>query len=177
MENRIIVCGFGGQGALLTGELLGYAANDSNEYAIFLPYYGPEQRGGTASCTVTLSDKPINSPVAAKVDTIICFNNPSLLKFIDRLKKKGILFINSDLCTSPIEREDIQVFKIPADSIAEKIGSKKVANIVMLGAFIKQSGVLAPEKVIDTINQRLSKKAEFKKLNEEAFAAGMACVT
>lgn len=177
MENRIIVCGFGGQGALLTGELLGYAANDSGEYAIYLPYYGPEQRGGTASCTVTLSDKPINSPVGAKVDTIICFNNPSLLKFGEKLKSGGTLFLNSDLCTSPIERDDIKVFKIPADSIAEKIGSKKVANIVLLGAFIKQSGALDAKKVLDTINQRLSKKAEFKKLNEEAFAAGMACIS
>lgn len=176
MENRLIIAGFGGQGVMVMGQLLGYASCAVGKHALFLPQYGPEQRGGTASCTVTISDEVIGSPVAHEIDILIALNQPSLNKFLPMVKPNGVVLVNSSRCESNINRDDVQVHYIPIDDIANEIGSSKVANIVMLGAYINKSGVLTEEQVMETIKAKLGKRPELLELNEIALKTGMEAI-
>ena len=112
MELKMIIAGFGGQGVMVTGKLLGYAASAHGKRAMFLPQYGPEQRGGTASCTVILSDEEIGSPIVGECDVLMVFNQPSLEKFLPRLKKGGLLFANSSLCDTSAVNVDAEILLI-----------------------------------------------------------------
>lgn len=177
MESRMIIGGFGGQGVLMVGQLLGYAACLNDKHSLFLPHYGPEQRGGTARCNVTISDEPIHSPFVRKVDVLMTFNDPSLVKFLDQVKESGTLLLNSSNCEAEVSRKDIKIYPIPADEIAKKIGSSKVINIVMLGAYIGQSGILTKEEMISAIRVKLAKKPQLMDMNLDALVQGMLCVT
>jgi 2-oxoglutarate ferredoxin oxidoreductase subunit gamma len=168
MDNKILVAGFGGQGVMVIGQMLGYAACMSGRNAVFLPKYGPEQRGGTASCNVTLSDKEIGAPIAREVDVLIALNQQSLDKFIGALKKNGTLIINSSLCKKPSDREDIEVCEIPANDIAEELGNAKVSNVVIIGAYIKKTGMVTEEEMLSAIKAKLGKKAELLEMNKLA---------
>lgn len=176
MENRFVVAGFGGQGVMMIGQLLCYAALDYGKEALFLPHYGPEQRGGTANCSVTISDEPIYSPLVRYIDVLIAMNDPSLIKFENQVKPGGSILINSSLCTHAVQRKDVNVVMVPADDIAAEIGSKKVANIVMLSAYAKVANLFSEAEIIGTVTKKLGRKVEFLPMNKEAVRRGMAAV-
>ena len=136
MIRRIRIAGFGGQGVMLTGQLLAYAANMQGLYSIWVPTYGPETRGGTANCAVTVSDKPIYSPIFKKADDLLVFNLPSLHKFQELINDKGNLFYNLSLIKEKVV-QPVNVFAIPMNDVANDLETPQVANMVMLGAFLK----------------------------------------
>ena len=173
MTNEIIIAGFGGQGALLMGELIAYAGMTEGKQVSWLPSYGPEMRGGTANCSVIVSDDPVGSPVVTEADAVIVLNKPSLDKFERVLKPGGKLFINSSLIDKKALREDVTVYYIPANEIAGELGNAKVANVVMLGAYIAAAGVGAKESIINAVAHMLGeRKAHLVPLNEQAYDAG-----
>lgn len=173
MENRLTVAGFGGQGVMMIGQLLCYASVDNGREALFLPHYGPEQRGGTANCTVILSDSAIGSPISKEIQCLIAMNKPALEKFQDNVSQTGVIFINSDQISSDDVRKDVKCFAVPVDSIARELGSQKVANIVMLGAYVKYSRFFSKEEILNTVCAKLAKKPEFLEMNKLAIAKGM----
>lgn len=176
MQNSLIIAGFGGQGVILIGQLLGYAATAAGMYATYYPAYGAEQRGGTANCTVVIGDEEIGSPVITKLDTVIVMNEPSLVRFEEWVKPGGTIIINSSLITQKPGRTDIQAIYVPTNEIAEKLGSDKIANMVILGSYLSVSKALPVEKVIETMKLKLAAKAKFLPLNEAAIKAGMEAV-
>ena len=137
MERNICIAGFGGQGVMTIGKFLSQAVCDSTELnTTFFPTYGAAQRGGTANCFVVISDGKIGTPRADEMDDLIIMNNPSLKKFLPTLKSGGDLFINETIVTDKICRDDINIISIPATEMAMDIGSTKVLNVIMLGAYI-----------------------------------------
>jgi len=173
MYLEVIIAGFGGQGVMLMGETICEAATSMGINATFFPSYGPEMRGGTANCNVIVSDKPIASPVLATSQNIIVMNKPSLDKFESKVKEKGFLFVNSSLIDREVSRDDIEVIKVPANEIAEKIGNTVVANMVMLGAFIEKTKVIPIDKVKFVVEKFLSeKKKELIEINFKALEEG-----
>ena len=175
MERSLIIAGFGGQGVMLTGKILGYAATDHNKKAVFLPQYGTQQRGGTASCNVILSDCKVGCPIVGTADSMMIFNQPSMEAFASRVKPGGVLFSNSTLCTRP-DRDDITIYELPVDDIARELGSQRVANLVMLGAFIKESGMFTIEEIIATMKHLLEDHPEMMEINEKAIRKGASLV-
>ncbi|MEA4946160.1 MAG: 2-oxoacid:acceptor oxidoreductase family protein [Oscillospiraceae bacterium] len=174
MERNLMVAGFGGQGVMLLGKLLSYATCEASDYNVtFFPSYGAEQRGGTANCYVVISDEPIGAPLGDAMDDLIVMNAPSLNKFLYKLMPGGTLFINSSIVTDEIPRADIKVVRVPVTELALEMGSAKVLNIVMLGAYIGYTGCLPEELVLDTLVRKLGKKADLIPLNREAFANGL----
>lgn len=172
MENSLIIAGFGGQGVILIGQLLGYSATAARKYATYYPAYGAEQRGGTANCTVVIADEEIGSPVVTQLDTVIAMNEPSLVKFEEWVKPGGTIIVNSSLITRKVERTDVTAIYVPANDMAEKVGSDKSANMVILGSYLATSGVLPMDKLIETMKEKLAAKAKFLPMNEAAITAG-----
>ena len=173
MTSEIIIAGFGGQGALLMGELIAYAGMIEGKQVSWLPSYGPEMRGGTANCSVIVSDEPVGSPVVTEADAVIVLNKPSLDKFERVLKPGGRLLVNSSLIDKEAARADIAAYYIPANEIAAEVGNAKVANVVMLGAYIAASGVVKKESVLKAVAHMLGeRKAHLVPLNEQAYDAG-----
>ena len=158
MEEKIVVAGFGGQGVLSLGQFVAYAAMYEGMEVSWLPSYGPEMRGGTSNCSVVVSDRPIGSPIIATPDTLIAMNKPSLDKFVSKVKKGGLIIVNSSLIKDKVERDDVKVLYINANEIALEAGNAKTANIVVLGAFIKMTGILKAEDVKNTIEKIFANK-------------------
>ena len=176
MELKMIIAGFGGQGVMVTGKLLGYTACANHKQAMFLPRYGPEQRGGTASCTVILSEEEVGSPIVGKADVLMVFNQPSLEKFLPRLKEGGLLFANGSLCDTSDLTEQFEVVSIPIDEMAKEMGARQVANIIMAGAFTAKTGIFTQEELSKSVKHMLGKKPEFIELNEAAVQKGISLV-
>lgn len=173
MEKSLLIAGFGGQGVILIGQLLGYAATAAGKNATYYPAYGAEQRGGTANCTVVISDAEIGSPVVTKLDTVIVMNEPSLTRFEEWVKPGGTIIVNSSLIGRKVGRSDIKAVYVPANEIAEKMGSDKIANMVILGSYLAESNVLPVEALIATMQDKLAAKAKFLPMNEAAIQAGI----
>jgi 2-oxoglutarate ferredoxin oxidoreductase subunit gamma len=169
---KTIISGFGGQGVLSMGLSLAQAAMSEGKYVTYLPSYGAEVRGGTANCTVAISDEEIASPIASSPDFVIAMNQPSLTKFQNQIKTGGILFLNSSMVQSGTSREDIEVVCIAADAIANELGNAKSANMVMLGAFIGRSRIVSLEGIIDGLKNTLKNKHKLIAINEKAINAG-----
>jgi 2-oxoglutarate ferredoxin oxidoreductase subunit gamma len=170
---KIIVAGFGGQGVLSLGQLLAYAAMYENQYATWLPSYGPEMRGGTANCSVVIdAEKPVASPIIAVPDCLIAMNKPSLDKFQASVKKGGLVLINSSLIQDKCSRDDVNVYYIDANEIAHKIGNDKASNLVVLGAYVKLSGIYPKDVMLNTIAKSFAAKPQFIASNQAAFEAG-----
>ncbi len=154
---KLIVAGFGGQGVLVIGNLLAYAAMTEGKYVTYLPVYGVEMRGGTANCTVVISSRQIGSPVVGRSDAAIVMNLPSLMKYEPLVLPKGLLFVNSSLIEpGATSRKDIEILSIPVNEVAIDHGSPKLANMVALGAFnqktklVQMTSLFASlEKVLD----------------------------
>jgi 2-oxoglutarate ferredoxin oxidoreductase subunit gamma len=169
---KTIIAGFGGQGVMSMGLSLTQAAMLEDKNTTYLPSYGAEVRGGTANCTVVISDDEIASPVASAPEFVIAMNQPSAVRFQNQIQSGGLFFINSSLVESEILRVDINVVSVPANIIAEKLGSARSANIVMLGAFIKKSALVSFDSIIDALKATLGKKQKLLALNEKALKAG-----
>ena len=177
MYRDVIIAGFGGQGVLLAGNLLAQAGMESGLEVTFIPVYGAEMRGGTANCTVIISDEEIGSPVVVDADCVVAMNRPSLDKYENNVAPGGKLFINSSLIDQKAKRTDIEVYYIPCNEIADQLGNSRVANIVMLGAYLKKTGVVKPETLIKCLEEKLGKKkAHLIPMNEEALKKGAECV-
>ena len=174
---QIIIAGFGGQGVLSMGMLLTYAGMLEGKQVTWLPSYGPEMRGGTANCNVILSDQEIGSPIVINATTVVAMNRPSLDKFENSVVPGGNLFINSSLIHEKASRTDIDVIYVPANTLAAELKNEKVANMVMLGAYLAKTKVLDPESVLESLPKVLGEsKAKFIPMNREALAKGAAAV-
>lgn len=175
MKEQCIFAGFGGQGMLLIGKFLAEAGMETGKFVSWLPSYGPEMRGGTANCSVVVSDKPVASPLVSKADTILAMNKPSLLKFQGDVKPGGLLLVNSSIIDIKTDREDVDAVYVPCNEIAEEIGNPKGANVVFLGAYVaKKPDVISEEAVIEAIRIELGeKKARFFEGNVKALKAGI----
>lgn len=159
MESKVICAGFGGQGILSLGKFMVYAGMEQNLEVTWLPSYGPEMRGGTANCSVVLSDKPVASPLITCPDCLIAMNLPSLEKFEKKVAKGGLMLINSDLIEAKTQRTDVKAHYIPANTLAEQSGSARSANIIMLGAFVKLSSYMDKQAVIHALKHQFEGKS------------------
>jgi 2-oxoglutarate ferredoxin oxidoreductase subunit gamma len=169
---KTVFAGFGGQGVLSMGLNLAQAAMMEGKHVTYLPSYGAEVRGGTANCTVVISDEEIASPVASAPEFVIAMNKPSLVRFQNQIQSGGVLLVNSTLIDAELSRGDIDVVKIPAGEIADKLDNPKSANMVMLGAFIKKSNLVSINTVIEELKNTLKKKEKLIASNEKALMAG-----
>ena len=177
MTNEIMVAGFGGQGVMAIGKTLAEAGMKEGKDVSWLPSYGPEMRGGTANCCVVISEDEIICPIVLEPTELIAMNLPSLLKFEPTVVKGGTIFVNSSIITEKVSRDDVRAIYVPCLDIANELGNAKVANMVMLGAYIEAMGNLG----VDTIKEMLvhmftGPKAKLVDLNIEALARGAACV-
>ncbi len=175
MQLEVVFSGFGGQGALFAGQLLAYAALGEGKHVTWIPSYGPEMRGGTAHCIVIVSDEEIGAPIIRNPNSAVVLNNPSMDKYEALLKPGGVLVVNRSLIARPAVREDITLVDVPANEIAEKIGSAKMANVVLLGALLETTGAISLESVAKALDEHLPPKA--RKLldqNKQALRQGAA---
>jgi len=177
MQTEIIFSGFGGQGALFAGQLLAFAAMDTGMGVTWIPSYGPEMRGGTANCTVIIADEEIGSPTIRHPKAAVVFNLPSLDKYEPLVLPGGVLIANQSLINRGFERNDLKAVMIPANDIAESLGSKRLTNMVMLGALLSQLPVIPIEKVEKALNDHIPEKhRNMLELNCKSLREGTAFV-
>jgi len=169
-----IISGFGGQGVMLIGQVLSYAAMVENKNVTWLPSYGPEMRGGTAYCMVVMDEESVGSPIVDKPTEVIAMNIPSLLRFEDELVENGVMVLNTSVVDREPSRKDIKVVKVDANKIADEIGNSKVANMVVLGSYIAAAGTISVDSVKAALEKKLTgKKAKLVDINIEAVKRGM----
>jgi 2-oxoglutarate ferredoxin oxidoreductase subunit gamma len=169
MQIEIIIAGFGGQGVLFAGQLLAYAAMDSGHEVTWIPSYGPEMRGGTANCTVIISNEEIGSANVRNPKAAMVLNLPSFDKYEPLVVSDGVLVANASLINRDFQRSDIKGVLIPANDIAEQIGDKRLMNMVMLGAMLELLPVLSVETIEKALEDHLP--ARHKKLLPKNFEA------
>jgi len=172
MEERLISAGFGGQGVLFIGKLLIQAGMKAGKEVSWIPSYGPEMRGGTANCHVIVSDEEIGSPLIDHPTSVIAMNRPSMEKFAPKIKKGGLLVINSSMVDVEPKRKDIQVVKIRANDVARELGNEKVANMVAMGAYLAASRVLPLETIMNSLPEVLKGKEHLLEVNKNALKKG-----
>ena len=173
----IILAGFGGQGILFAGKFLAYKGLLEDKKLSWLPSYGPEMRGGTANCSVTISSEEIYSPIVVKASTVIAMNRPSLEKFENDVLPGGNLFINSSIVDIKSTRTDINVYYVPCNEIAHDLGNQKVSNMVMLGAYLEKCPYVKVDSVLQALLEKLGeKKAHLLTVNRDAFEKGAAAL-
>ncbi len=174
MQYEVVFAGFGGQGVMLIGQLLANAAMMQGKEACWMPSYGPEMRGGTANCTVVVSDEPIGSPVVPAPGAAVVMNRPSMDKFEPMLKPGGLLVVNSSLIDRKASRTDIDVIYVDANHLAEHtIKSPRSANMVALGAYIGRTNAATPEIVKEAMAKKMTNKARFLPANKAALDLGI----
>jgi 2-oxoglutarate ferredoxin oxidoreductase subunit gamma len=173
MQKEVMFAGFGGQGILLSAKLLAHAAMDQGFEVMWIPSYGPEMRGGTAYCTVVISDRLIGSPIIKNPAHLVAMNRPSLEKFAPVVKPGGVIMINSSLIPVRSNRTDIIELVVPANEIAQAVGSIKCANIVALSAFAARSGMVDIEILRECIKAEFAKKEKLIPVNMKAFDEGV----
>ena len=174
MMKQYVFAGFGGQGMLLIGKFLAMANMLDGKHVSWLPSYGPEMRGGTANCSVIVSDEPIGSPIIHEADAIVAMNLPSMLKFESEVKPGGVLVVNSSLIDRKCDRDDIQVIYCDANHIAEEVGNPKGANVAILGALMAKSPSCSTDSMVEAIRLELGeRKARFLEGNKKALFAGI----
>ena len=169
---KTIFAGFGGQGVLSMGLNLAQAAMLEGLHVTYLPAYGAEVRGGTANCTVSVSDEEIASPVASSPSYIVAMNHPSMLRFQNQVQSGGIMFLNSSLIREPVNRGDIECINVPANTVAEDLGNARSANMVMLGAFIRKSNMVHLDSLLDGLATALKNNQKLITINKNALTAG-----
>ena len=173
MNNEILIAGFGGQGILFSGKFLAYEGLIDKKEVSWLPSYGPEMRGGTANCSIIISDTPIGSPIVSNPDIMIAMNLPSLDKYEKETKKGGKIFIDSSLIERKVERTDVEAYYIPASQMASDENLPGLANMIMIGHMIKKSGII-PEENIEKAMQKVvpASKQNMFQLNMKAVKLG-----
>jgi 2-oxoglutarate ferredoxin oxidoreductase subunit gamma len=178
MTTKVIMAGFGGQGVVLIGTLLAYAGMKEGKHTTFFPSYGAEMRGGTANCSIIVSDTEIASPVVNVPDCVVAMNVASVDKFEPAVRPGGMLFVNSSLVSRKAGRPDITEVRIPASELAEEIGSSRAANMVMLGGLIKKTGAIALDAAVRSLSDVLSERAmSLLDVNKKALAKGYDAVS
>ncbi len=175
--NEILISGFGGQGVMAIGLTLAEAGMSEGMNVSWLPSYGPEMRGGTANCGVVIADSEIISPIVLEPSELIAMNQPSLDKFEPSVKKGGTVFVNASIIKRETQRNDVRAIYVPSMEIASEIGNMRVANMVMLGAFIEATKLLKFDTIAAMLQQLFTgPKAHLVALNEQALKRGAACV-
>jgi len=177
MTSEIIISGFGGQGVMAIGKTLAEAALFEGLNVSWLPSYGPEMRGGTANCSVVMSTEPIGSPVVLEPNQLIAMSKPALLKFEDDVVQGGVILINSSIVELKVNRADVRACYVPCNELAAELGNSKVANMVMLGAYLEATGLLKVATIQAMLVRMFSgPKAKLINLNMEALKRGASCV-
>ena len=170
---EILIAGFGGQGILFSGKFLAYKGLTEELQVSWLPSYGPEMRGGTANCNVILSDAPVGSPIISSPDVLIAMNAPSLSKYVDTVKPGGQIYVDSSLISIRVERDDVEVFYVPATQLAKDEGIGTLANMIIVGSLLEnhpELSFLGVEAVVESLVP--PKKAALKELNMKALTLG-----
>ena len=170
---QILIAGFGGQGVLFAGKFLAYKGLVQEKQVSWLPSYGPEMRGGTANCSVILSDTPVGSPIITVPDVLVAMNLPSLQKFVDSVAPGGQIFIDSTLIDAKVERTDVQVFYVPATQMAKDAGFATLANMILMGKVMKECDAVDFTGNKETLETFIpAKKANLIEVNCQALQAG-----
>ncbi len=170
---EILIAGFGGQGILFSGKFLAYKGLVEDLQVSWLPSYGPEMRGGTANCNIILSDTPVGSPIITVPNVLIAMNLPSLNKYVDSVASGGQIYVDSSLISAKVEREDVEVFYIPATQMAKDEGLGNLANMIIIGHLLENHPELSFDGVEDVVEKLVpAKKAALKELNNKALALG-----
>jgi 2-oxoglutarate ferredoxin oxidoreductase subunit gamma len=178
MERSIVFAGFGGQGLLFAGQILARAAIKDGLETFWIPSYGPEMRGGTASCTVIVGDREIGSPVVDRYDAAVVMNPPSLARFAARVTPDGLLLVNASLVTEPSPVGGLDELRLDCTALAADAGDDKLVTVVALGALVARTGVVTPESVRDTIREVVgAKRPQALNADLAAFDAGLAAGT
>jgi 2-oxoglutarate ferredoxin oxidoreductase subunit gamma len=173
MTKKTVFSGFGGQGVLMMGYVLAVSAMRDGKEVTYLPSYGAEVRGGTANCTVVVSDEEIFSPVASSPDYAVIMNNPSLVKYEGMIKEGGTIILNSSLVDTVPPRNDLEIVKVPANDIAKKLGSERTINMIMLGAFVAKTKITSLDSIMNGLTEIVKgKKASVMKLNRKGLDKG-----
>ncbi len=171
---QIILAGFGGQGLLFAGKIIAQAGLIEDRQISWLPSYGPEMRGGTANCSVCLSDEPIGSPLVTTPDVLVAMNQPSLDKFIDTVKPGGLVLVDSTLVPHIPQRDDVTLFAIPSTQLAEENGFKKLSNVILTGKLFAETHFCAEASIEKALTKCIPpKKAALLEPNQKALALGM----
>lgn len=178
METSIIIAGFGGQGVLFAGQLLAYAGMDNGFNVTWIPSYGPEMRGGTANCTVIISNEPIGAPIVDRPDVAIVLNQPSFDKYEPLVKDGGLLVVNSSIITTSSSRSDIDIAQVPANAIAEELGSAKMLNMAAVGAMLAKRPIFSLEAIHQALTDHLPpRKADLMEANHQVLKRGYESAT
>ena len=172
MQNEVQFAGFGGQGVMLMGQIMAQTAMQQGYEVVWIPSYGPEMRGGTAYCTVVISDRPIGSPIIRNPKHLVAMNRPSLEKFAPSVKSGGTIFINSSIISIDAGRDDVDVIKVPIIEIARKLGNVRTANIIALAAFVSRSQVVDFELLRESVKAKFANKEKLIPINMKALEAG-----
>ena len=172
MTSRTIFAGHGGQGVMLMGYVLSYGAMAKGLNVTYIPSYGPEMRGGTANCTITVSDKKIDSPVTSTPDIVVAMNPPSLEKFGPTIRPGGLAVLNATLIKDGYNRPEIDVLAVPILELARETGSERAANMVMVGALAARTEILNAQEVIIGMQSALKGREKFFDLNEKGIRKG-----
>ena len=170
-NQEVIFAGFGGQGILSMGKFLTYAGMDEGFNVSWLPSYGPEMRGGTANCSVIITQENIGSPIVTQATALVAMNRPSLDKFENSVVPGGVIITDSMLVDREVKRDDVSAIAIPATEIAEELGDKKIANMVLLGALIEKTGVITEEELLKAL--KTHGKSSYYDINKKALERGV----
>jgi len=174
MIKKTVFSGFGGQGVLMMGYVLAVSAMKDGLNVTYLPTYGAEVRGGTANCTVVLSDEEIFSPVASTLDYAVIMNKPSLVKYEGTVSKGGVIFLNSNLVETRPSRDDVDVVLVPANDIAKELGSDRTINMIMLGALVGKTGITTQDSIMNGLSEIVkAKNASMMDLNRKGMDRGV----
>ncbi|NDJ75392.1 MAG: 2-oxoacid:ferredoxin oxidoreductase subunit gamma [Chloroflexi bacterium] len=174
MHEEVIFAGFGGQGVLFAGQLLAYTALAEDKHVTWIPSYGPEMRGGTANCTVVVSDEPVGSPVTKYPSIVVAFNNPSLEKYEDEVKPDGLLVVNESLVIHQVQRDDLDLVLVPATALATELGETRMTNMILFGAMLAHRPMVALDTAEHVLLDKLGeRKAHLHELNLMALRKGM----
>lgn len=178
MTEKIICCGFGGQGILVMGKFFSNLAIETGMHTTYLPAYGTEVRGGTAHCMITISDDEIYSPLIEKADTVIAMNEPSMIKFEKKVRPGGLMLINKSLINTNPTRKNLKIIKYPFTETAAELGNIKCANSVALGAFLSIKKIAGHKSIYNVLDSMLSGlRPEIYDVNLKAFEKGFSSIS
>ncbi|MDR3332533.1 MAG: 2-oxoacid:acceptor oxidoreductase family protein [Synergistaceae bacterium] len=173
--SRIMFAGFGGQGLLFSGKVAATAGLIDGREVTWLPSYGPEMRGGTANCSVCLSDRPIGSPLVTKPDILVAMNTPSYAKFINAVTKDGLVITDSSMVRREIHRNDVSLFEVDATQISNDEHLEGISNMILLGKLVKESGIISQETIEEAVRHCVpARKAHLLESNLKAIRIGIA---
>ncbi len=171
--SNILIAGFGGQGVLFAGKVIAYEGLTEGKNVSWLPSYGPEMRGGTANCSVIISDSPVGSPIVSSPNVLFAMNLPSLNKYEKEAISGAKIFIDSTLISRKVERTDVEAFYIPATEMAKEIGAPTLANMIMVGKMIKETNAISFENIENGLKKVIpARKADMLELNLKAIKTG-----